>query len=288
MLHRPGHGGAVHLDELLLELRHGRECERVYVSTLNSDPAIGSDAWYLPAGGGRARLLCFMPRRQEDAIKQFSFIATVLVFLLTVWMAIPGGRRGIRPGSRWAPRRHAARHRPALDPGLQHRLHAGHRRHQLPAGDPHLVPEHVGHGGQLADRQARQGLLHPVPALGDGHVGRLHGPGLLPLLRLLGSDAAADVLSHRRLGRAAARIRGDQVLPLHPGGQRADADRPVDALLRQRPERCSTPKQLAACHVRGQRDSGTVPLSRRRKLGQSPERNWDSPPSRPTPSTSWP
>ena len=61
--------------------------------------------------------------------------------------------------------------------------------------------------------------------------------GLLPVLRVLGSDAAADVLSDRRLGRAAARVCGDQVLPLHAGGQRADADRPVDALLRQRSER---------------------------------------------------
>ena len=87
---------------------------------------------------------------------------------------------------------------------------------------------------QLADHQAREGLLHSVPAARNGHARRLHGARLLPVLRLLGSDAAADVLPHRRLGRPAARIRGDQVLPVHAGRQRADADRHPDALLQQR------------------------------------------------------
>jgi NADH-quinone oxidoreductase subunit M len=49
-----------------------------------------------------------------------------------------------------------------------------------------------------------------------------------------GSHAAADVLPHRHLGRAAARIRRDQVLPLHAVRQRADAARHPGALLHQR------------------------------------------------------
>ena len=51
--------------------------------------------------------------------------------------------------------------------------------------------------------------------LETGMMGVFSRPRLLPVLRLLGSDAAADVLPDRHLGRAAARVRGDQVLPLH-------------------------------------------------------------------------
>ncbi|MGA2035949.1 MAG: NADH-quinone oxidoreductase subunit M [Thermoguttaceae bacterium] len=43
---------------------------------------------FLPAIGALA--LCFMPKRQEDSIKQISLITTAVVFLLTVWVALPG------------------------------------------------------------------------------------------------------------------------------------------------------------------------------------------------------
>ena len=73
--------------------------------------------------------------------------------------------------------------------------------------------------------KARQGLLRaPAPAR-DRHARRLRRARLLPVLRVLGSDAAADVLPDRRLGRAAAGVRGDQVLPVHAGRHGADADR---------------------------------------------------------------
>ena len=166
-------------------------------------------------------------------------------------MALPCGGGATSPGFDAGARPGCSTSSPGpWIPVVQHLLLAGRRRHQLPAGHPHLVPQHAGHGGQLADRQARQGLLHPVPAVGNGHVGRVHVAGLLPVLRVLGSDAAADVLSDRRLGRAAARICGHQVLPLHAGRQRADADRPADALLRQRPAASSrTSSSVAACIV---------------------------------------
>jgi NADH-quinone oxidoreductase subunit M len=47
---------------------------------------------FLPAVA--AVVLLFLPKSQEDAMKQFSLITTVVVFLLTVWLAIPGGGSG--------------------------------------------------------------------------------------------------------------------------------------------------------------------------------------------------
>jgi len=44
---------------------------------------------FLPAAGGL--VICFVPKNRDELVKLFSTIITVLVFLLTVWMAIPGG-----------------------------------------------------------------------------------------------------------------------------------------------------------------------------------------------------
>ncbi len=66
---------------------------------------------FLPAVA--ALVLCFMPRRQEDSIKQFSLVTTVIVFLLTVWMAVPSGRSHNSPGFALGNGRHAARRQPA-------------------------------------------------------------------------------------------------------------------------------------------------------------------------------
>ena len=67
--------------------------------------------------------------------------------------------------------------------------------------------------------------------LETGMLGVFCRPGLLPVLHLLGSDAAADVLPHRRVGRAAEGIRRHQVLHLHPGRLGADAGRAAGVLL---------------------------------------------------------
>ena len=79
------------------------------------------------------------------------------------------------------------------------------------------------------------GVLRAVPAARNRHARRVLCPRLLPVLRVLGSDAAADVLPHRHLGRPAEGIRGDQVLPVHAARQRVDADRDPDAVFQQRP-----------------------------------------------------
>ena len=50
-----------------------------------------------------------------------------------------------------------------------------------------------------------KGFLRSLHAAGDRHDGRLHGARFLPLLRLLGTDAAADVFPDRYLGRLRAK-----------------------------------------------------------------------------------
>ena len=47
---------------------------------------------FLPAVG--ALVLCFLPKRQEGLVKLFSLLVTMVVFLLTVWLAIPSGGDG--------------------------------------------------------------------------------------------------------------------------------------------------------------------------------------------------
>ena len=124
-------------------------------------------------------------------------------------------------------RRHLARPAPADD------AHGRHRRRLLVLGD---------HG-------AAEGVLRPAPAPADVHDRDLLLPRLLPLLRLLGSDARADVLPDRRLGRGAAALRGDQVLPVHAGRLGPDAARHHRALL---PEHVGVPR------LQGRRACGDV------------------------------
>ena len=60
-----------------------------------------------------------------------------------------------------------------------------------------------------------QGILRLVPGAADRHARRLHGQRFLPVLRVLGGHAGADVSADRHLGRTAQAVRGDQVLPVH-------------------------------------------------------------------------
>jgi NADH-quinone oxidoreductase subunit M len=52
--------------------------------------------------------------------------------------------------------------------------------------------------------KAQKGVLRALAAARSRHQRRLHLARLLPLLRVLGDHAPADVLPHRHLGRAAA------------------------------------------------------------------------------------
>ena len=200
-----------------------------------SDPAVlMSLIIFLPTVA--ALVLLFFPKGQDETIKQFSLITTIMVFALTVWIALPV-HEAPKPdtvGFWLGTGQMQYEIFRTLDTGFQYQLPSRPGRHQPAPGRAHLLPQRVGHVGELADPEARPRLLHPLPAPGDGHAGRFHVAGFLPLLCLLGSDAPADVLSHRRVGRTAAGVRGHKVLPLYARRQRAHAHRPVDALLQQR------------------------------------------------------
>ena len=176
------------------------------------------------------------PKEQDETMKQFSLITTIMVFALTVWSRYP-----CTPQARHG--RLLARSRPDADsetfrpwiPAFGINYHLGLDGISLPLVVLTSFLSVLAMWTSWPIQKHVRGLLHPLPAPGDGHAGRVHVAGLLPVLRLLGSDAPADVLSDRRVGRAAAGVRGHQVLPLYARRQRAHADRPVDALLRQRP-----------------------------------------------------
>ena len=82
--------------------------------------------------------------------------------------------------------------------------------------------------------KARKAYYALLAAARGRHHRRVRLARLLPLLRVLGDHAAPDVLPDRDLGRPAARVRGDQVLPLHAGRLGADAGRDRRAAARQR------------------------------------------------------
>ena len=150
-------------------------------------------------------------------------------------IAALAGLRGLSPARlqlQQERRRLPVRRARRLDSLARRPLRHRHRRHQPAAG-------HADHGDRLhrdplllaRHRRPRQGILRHVPVAADGNDRRLHLARLLPVLRVLGSGAGADVLHHRRLGRAAEALRRHQVLPLHAGRRRADAARHPDALL---------------------------------------------------------
>ena len=89
--------------------------------------------------------------------------------------------------------------------------------------DPDRHPVHLDRG-----RGAGEGVHGLLPAAGDRHAGRVPGPRHVPVLRVLGVHAGADVLPDRHLGRHAAHVRRGQVLPVHHG--RLDPDAAGDRL----------------------------------------------------------
>ena len=44
---------------------------------------------FLPSVG--ALILCLVPRQTDEEIRRFSFGVTIVVFVLTLWLAMPGG-----------------------------------------------------------------------------------------------------------------------------------------------------------------------------------------------------
>ena len=106
-----------------------------------------------------------------------------------------------------------------LDPVARREVLARRRRHRGAPDPPDDAPLlHLGLLVVHGDHEAREGVLRVPPPPRDGDGRRLLRARLLPLLRLLGSHARADVLPDRHLGRPAEALRRDQVLPVHARG----------------------------------------------------------------------
>ena len=71
------------------------------------------------------------------------------------------------------------------------------------------------------DQRADEGILRVHAHAAGRYARRVHLSRLLHVLCVLGSDAGADVLPHRRVGRPAKAIRRDQVLPLYACSDRS-------------------------------------------------------------------
>ena len=146
--------------------------------------------------------------------------------------------------------------------------------------------------------KALKGYFALFLLLETGHDGHVRRARLLPLLRLLGAHAAADVLPDRHLGRPAARVRGDQVLPLHAARLGADAGRDALPLLHARRRTRSTSRSSArlvadkipligAAAAVGRRSSSASP-SRSRRSRSTPGCPTRTSRRRPPSRSSWP
>ena len=126
----------------------------------------------------------------------------------------------LQPGLRRVPVRRA----PRVDSGVRHRLFHRRRRHQPAAARADRLPD-ADRAAQLVGvgAQEHESVQHLRAAARERDDGRLRLARSLPLLRVLGRDAGADVLPDRHLGLRAAHLRRHQVHPLHDGGQRPDA-----------------------------------------------------------------
>ena len=102
----------------------------------------------------------------------------------------------------------------------------------------HGLPDHAavlpGHPVLLGRGRADQPVHGPDARAGGRRPGRVHVPGLLPVLRLLGGRADPDVLPHSDMGRSEAGLRVDQVLHLHPHRVAGDAAGYLRPVLRGR------------------------------------------------------
>ena len=229
-------------------------------------------ATFLPVIGAVVILALMVVRHFLDLPKRFVDQAARWVTLVASFLMLADvvpGLALVRPQGPGAPRpgqghRRADGEPGRLDPPLQrrvvrrrrralhldgaphrhHLLRGRHRLHALVAGRREGHPHGRDGRGRPRARRRRappQALLgadgarlhDPAAAAHDRHDGHLRRPRHVPLLRLLGGHAPPDVLPHRRLGRPAPRVRGHQVLPLHPGGLGAHAARHHRRLLPQ-------------------------------------------------------
>ena len=175
-----------------------------------------------------------------------------------------GGHRG-RPGARRVADRALRARRRACSSS------SGRRGSRRPTSSYHLgvdgisLPMLVPLGAADVPRGARVSWkIEKKPAfyfamlllLEVGHERRLRGARLRAVLRVLGARARPDVLPHRAVGRAAARVRVDQVLPLHAVRLGVHARRHHRALPRTTRRRSTWSRSPARAGCSRRRSSG--------------------------------
>jgi hypothetical protein len=133
----------------------------------------------------------FLPRQGLKTLRYFTYAAMGLTFVASLWLL-----------ARADDGRLALPVHQGVDPGPRHPLPRRARRHQPVAGPAHHV-HHAHRGVRVVrlDQDADEGALLRVPAPGSGHARRVRRARPVPLLRVLGADARADVPDDRHLGR---------------------------------------------------------------------------------------
>ncbi len=111
-----------------------------------------------------------------------------------------------------------------MDSGIRHQLLRRRRRHQPAARRAHGLPD-ADSAPQLVGvgPPAHPGVRDLHPAARERDDRRVRVARSVPVLRVLGRDAGADVLPHRHLGLRPPHLRGDQVPAVYDGRQRPDA-----------------------------------------------------------------
>src|SRR5439155_11626659 len=89
----------------------------------------------------------------------------------------------------------------------------------------------------------RKRVLHNAAVASERDARSVHISRPVPVLRVLGSDAGADVLLDRHLGRQESALLGDKILPVYAGRFGGDAAGRAEALLHF--SRCS--QSATAC-----------------------------------------
>ena len=198
---------------------------------------------------GAAVILC-VPKGKDEVVRWIAAVASFLPLLLAVrlWFAYDRTLAGVNVASQFQFVEHYS-----WIPSINVEYFLGADGISMPMLLLTALLSFLAVIGSFGIDEEGQGVHGPLPPPRDRDDGRLRLPRLLPLLRLLGSDAAADVLPHRRLGRPAEGVRGDQVLPLHPGRLRPDAASCCwpSTSTRRIPRRGATPSTCSTTWPRG-------------------------------------
>ena len=170
----------------------------------NWSPIILSLVTFIPLAG--ALLLTLLPRRDRD-IRVFSLVVSLLTFVLSLHLPV---------------------HFHRAQAGFQYEVDSAmdsHAQYSLPPGrgwNFHVAggADHLPHAAVRADfveidSRAGEGVLHPAAGAGNRDDRRVRGPGPVPFLLLLGSDADSDGAADRNVWPRQQDLCRRQILYVH-------------------------------------------------------------------------